>query len=400
MAPPILPSLLHSNMITPVVDANSWRNRALFVSFFLSGFCSLVYQIVWLRLAFAEFGIITPVLSVVVAVFMLGLGLGSLVGGRWIEPLAAWLRISPLAIYAIAEALIGAWALLVPRLFEAGAEALLGLGESSSVAYLSQSALAIAAAMLPGCFLMGATFPLVAAYLNASPTPEENSFSFLYLANVIGAMSGATLSALVIIELLGFRGTLYVGAVCNWTVAALAFSTNRRFPPVRVVSRQASAKSRTEGTLSRGKALTILFLTGLSSMGMEVAWTRAFTPIMTTTIYAFAFLLITYLMGTWVGSFLYRRHLAGGGTVATDRLVWWLALSGYLPLIFNDPRITPTPAHVLLSILPVCAVLGYLTPKVIDDYARGAARPMGKAYAVNVLGCILGPLLTGYVLLP
>ncbi|GAA5265824.1 hypothetical protein ACOSOMT5_P2251 [Acidiphilium sp. MT5] len=53
------------------------------IGFFASGFCSLLYQIIWTRLAFAAFGIITPVLSVVVSVFMLGLGIGSIWGGRW-----------------------------------------------------------------------------------------------------------------------------------------------------------------------------------------------------------------------------------------------------------------------------------------------------------------------------
>jgi predicted membrane-bound spermidine synthase len=386
-------------MTAALMTARGSRDRALFVAFFLSGFCSLLYQVVWLRLAFAEFGIITPVLSVVVAVFMLGLGLGSWAGGRWIDAVAARLRISPLAIYALTEALIGAWALLVPRLFDAGAGALLGLGESSSLAYLSQSALAITAAILPGCFLMGATFPLVAAYLHAFPDPEEHSFSFLYLANVIGAMLGAALSALVVIEILGFRQTLLLGALFNWTVATLAYRTSRRYPVAQTVRHRPEA-SPPKGGVPPRVALTILFLTGFSSMGMEVAWTRAFTPIVTTTIYAFAFLLTTYLMATWIGSFLYRRHLASGRSVATDRLVWWLGLTGFLPLVVNDPRLTPNSFHILLSIFPVCAVLGYLTPKLIDDYARGAAAPMGKAYAVNVLGCILGPLVTGYLLLP
>ena len=53
--------------------------------FFLSGFASLLYQIVWLRLAFGHFGILTPVLSTVVSVFMLGLGLGAWTAGRWVE---------------------------------------------------------------------------------------------------------------------------------------------------------------------------------------------------------------------------------------------------------------------------------------------------------------------------
>jgi hypothetical protein len=64
-------------------DAGSrWLNPVLFLLFFCSGFCSLVYQVVWLRLAFAHFGIVTPVLSVVLSVFMLGLGAGSLLAGR------------------------------------------------------------------------------------------------------------------------------------------------------------------------------------------------------------------------------------------------------------------------------------------------------------------------------
>ena len=59
---------------------NPFTRRVLFVLFFLSGFCSLVYQVVWTRMAFASFGIITPVLSVVLSVFMLGLAVGSWAG--------------------------------------------------------------------------------------------------------------------------------------------------------------------------------------------------------------------------------------------------------------------------------------------------------------------------------
>ena len=66
---------------------DSFTRRVLFFLFFVSGFCSLVYQVVWTRLAFASFGIITPVLSVVLSVFMLGLAVGSWAGGRYISSL-------------------------------------------------------------------------------------------------------------------------------------------------------------------------------------------------------------------------------------------------------------------------------------------------------------------------
>ena len=81
--------------------------RVLFLLFFASGFCGLLYQVVWTRLAFAAFGIITPVLSVVVSVFMLGLAIGSWAGGRWVGPLAKQTQFSAIAFYALAELL--AW---------------------------------------------------------------------------------------------------------------------------------------------------------------------------------------------------------------------------------------------------------------------------------------------------
>src|SRR5258706_438593 len=62
-----------------------------------------------------------------------------------------------------------------------------------------------------------------------------------------------------------------------------------------------------------------------------------------------------------------------------------------------DPR---SVLILLASIIPFCALLGYLTPRLVDDYAQGSPLRAGRAYAVNVLGCILGPLLVSYALLP
>src|ERR1700682_715433 len=82
------------------------RKRLLFEFFFLSGFCGLLYQVVWLRLAFASFGIITPVISVVISVFMLGLALGSVAGGRLIGPVTRKSGVSAIYLYAPAQLLI------------------------------------------------------------------------------------------------------------------------------------------------------------------------------------------------------------------------------------------------------------------------------------------------------
>src|ERR1700690_1425962 len=99
---------------------NQFTRRVLFFLFFVSGFCSLVYQVIWTRLAFASFGIITPVLSVVLSVFMLGLFMGAWAGGRLIAPLVRRTGFSAVLFYGLAEALIGLGAFAVPRLFSSG----------------------------------------------------------------------------------------------------------------------------------------------------------------------------------------------------------------------------------------------------------------------------------------
>src|SRR5579862_6304308 len=102
-------------------NPNLAMRRRLFVLFFLSGFCSLVYQMVWTRLAFASFGIITPVLSVVISVFMLGLSVGAWAGGRMIPALVLRTGVSAIYFYAGAEFIIGLGAFVVPQLFTFGA---------------------------------------------------------------------------------------------------------------------------------------------------------------------------------------------------------------------------------------------------------------------------------------
>ena len=123
---------------------NPSLRKILFALFFISGFCGLLYQVVWVRLAFASFGIITPVLSVVISVFMLGLACGSWAGGKWIGALTRRLEISAILFYGLAEFMIGLGAFIVPKLFTLGEAVLLSAGESDSLRYLFFSAVAIA----------------------------------------------------------------------------------------------------------------------------------------------------------------------------------------------------------------------------------------------------------------
>jgi spermidine synthase len=401
--------------------AYSVTRRWLFSLFFVSGFCSLVYQVVWTRMAFASFGIITPVLSVVISVFMLGLSVGSWAGGRYIAAVVKKTGYSAAFFYAGAELLIGLGAFVVPELFAAGERLLLAAGQMDSFGYLSLSALVLAISILPFCLFMGTTYPLMMAYIRERVSEDRESFSYLYLANVLGAMSGVFLTAIVLVELLGFRHTLGVAAAGNFTIALIAgwLGWSRPGPaaiPVPEAEPSISPATPSPSQVSPGRTIKwILFWTGFSAMAMEVVWTRAFTPVLKTQVYSFAMIVFAYLGATFLGSLLYRRDLRRQRVRSTPALLAFLAIAAFVPVLVNDPRFvkpewlsssrmystdSSSPVFLLASICPLCAVLGYLTPRLIDEYAGGEPAGAGKAYAVNVLGCILGPLGASYLLLP
>ena len=394
---------------------NAQTRRILFLVFFISGFCSLVYQVVWTRMAFASFGIITPVLSVVLSVFMLGLSVGSWTGGRFISSWAVKTRISPAFFYAAAELLIGLGAFVVPKLFAAGVRILLSSGEANSIRYLVFSALVLAISILPWCIFMGTTFPFMMAFVRERDRESSKSFSYLYLANVLGAMGGTFLAAIVLVELLGFRHTLWVAAAGNFTAALislwLGWQQQRSFTvvgPEPELATDSVASSQSPG--SQGQMIKwILFSTGFAAMAMEVVWTRAFTPVLKTQVYSFALVIFVYLGATFLGSLAYRRGLRAGLVYSITDLIPLLAVAAFLPILANDnwllfswlsPFGTVRAIAVLASICPFCAILGYLTPRLIDEYSAGQPRAAGRAYAINVFGCILGPLFASYLLLP
>src|SRR6195952_406720 len=90
------------------------RFRMLCVLFFFSGFPALIYQLAWQRALFRIFGINIESVTIVVAAFMLGLGLGSLAGGR----LSHQTRIRLLPLLALIELATAGFGVISLGLFE------------------------------------------------------------------------------------------------------------------------------------------------------------------------------------------------------------------------------------------------------------------------------------------
>src|SRR6266481_5837254 len=319
-----------------------------FALFFVSGFCSILYELVWLRLSVAQFGITSPLVSIVLSMFMAGLGLGSWGSGYAIRKYGDRMKTPPLRLYALTELLIGISALVVPYQLMWGRSLLERMSISSSWAYYLVAGFWMALTLVPWCACMGATLPIgMLAIKNNFNRESPRSFSFLYLANVLGAVAGASVP-LLLIEICGFRGTLRVGGILNGLLCASAMaltlgrSASEGISTPAEVSNQRAPRREPVGD---SKLLVLLFTTGLTSMGAEVVWIRQFTPYLGTVVYAFATILGVYLASTFIGSRVYRYW-----TRTHERevpLVWGvLGLVTLLPLLTASPQFHPREFHV------------------------------------------------------
>jgi len=374
-----------------------------FVFFFVSGFCGILYEIVWLRLSMAQFGVTSALVSIVVSMFMAGLGLGSWASGRVIRRNGVHAGALGLRLYALAELLIGISALAVPLQLQWGRTLLEKTQLPSSGTYYLASGLWIALTLIPWCACMGATIPLAMESIKTSFRSESSSsFSYLYLANVVGATFGAVLP-LLLIELYGFHRTLTIGSALNGALALSAFIFSLRLTSGRQSNASAASAlaeiSAVQVRRSR-RPLALLFATGLTSMGLEVVWIRQFTPYLGTMVYAFAAILALYLLSTLAGSKIYR--VWNKRNLDEPALIWLgLGFCALLSLAAGDPEFRILPLlRPVLGIAPLSMVLGFLTPMLVDRWSQGDPDRAGTAYAANVAGCILGPLLSGFLLLP
>lgn len=368
--------------------------------FFVSGFCSILYEIVWLRLSMAKFGVTTALTSIVLSMFMAGLGLGSWGSGLLIRKYEGRINVSAVRLYAVLELLIGFSSVLVPLQLQWGRDLLERITLSSSASYYLASGFWIALTLIPWCACMGATIPVAMLAIRNSSHKAQRSFSHLYLANVLGAVAGATVP-LILIELYGFHGTLKIGAALNALLAiAAAFLRIEHFADKRNRSSEAANTAVTFQPSRNRSTLWLLFGTGLTSMGLEVVWIRQFTPYLGTVVYAFAAILAIYLLFTFIGSSLYRRWSRNHQQEST--LLWVaLGLCALLPLLTANPAFhLGRMWRLILGIGPFSALLGFVTPMLVDHRSGGDPDAAGRAYAVNVVGCILGPLLSGFLLLP
>ncbi len=189
----------------------------IYVIFLLSGFAALLYQIVWQRSLYAIYGINIESVTMVVTAFMLGLGVGSLVGGVVSKDPK-----KPVLLYfSLVELGIGLFGLASLAVFHAVGNVTLGMGTVPTfiVTFLL--------VLLP-TMLMGSTLPLLVSHLVRENKNVGKSVGTLYFVNTLGSAFASAASVLFILGKAGQMGSVRIAALLNFTVSLLAYVAHRR----------------------------------------------------------------------------------------------------------------------------------------------------------------------------
>ena len=385
----------------------------LILLFMGSGCAALVYEIVWFQMLQLVIGSTGVSLGVLLGSFMGGMCLGSLVLPHYVS-----VERHPLRVYAWLEVGIGVLGLVMLGLIP-----LVGGAYVQVVPYGLPSVLLRAllggALLLPPTILMGATLPAVARYVEA--TPEGVSWmGFFYGGNIGGAVLGSLLAGFYLLREHDIVVATLAAFGINLLVAALAF----------VLSRFAAYGKREDHTVEPPRlaeprhrvVLIAIALSGLTALGAEVVWTRLMALALGATTYTFSIILAVFLamlgVGSAVGSYLSRSSanprlafaVCQGGAVLG---IAWTAhsIATQLPYWPIDPSIANSPSFVfqldlaraLWALAPAPFFWGASFPFAVAASADDGQDPgalVGRLYASNTVGAILGAIGFGVVVIP
>ncbi|HET7496140.1 MAG TPA: fused MFS/spermidine synthase [Candidatus Limnocylindrales bacterium] len=385
--------------------------RLVLAIFVLSGAAGLVYEIVWSRQLVLVFGNTTQAVSAILTGFFGGMAIGAFVGGR----LADRVR-SPLRLYGLLELALVVVVLITPVSFGLIHEEYRSIYpgiEGTPLLVLVRLLLAVLA-LAPATVMMGATFPSLVRHVTANAALSQ-AFGQLYSANTIGAVIGTVVAGLVLIELFGLSGALLVGAACSGLAGVVAIGLSRRDAIGGLADRVVATAPGPRRSIAL--ALAISFLSGLTSLGYQVTWTRLLASGTGGYTYVFTTVLALFLAGIALGAVIF--HMVRPRIADPVRLlvvaqlgVAILAVLGLVLVVASPRPIDPgdpvaSVGRLLMSgilvVLPVATILGVSFPTasaLLRDELGEAGSESGALLAANTTGAILGSLLIPFVLMP
>lgn len=376
----------------------------IYFLFFISGFSALCYQIVWQRMLFAAFGINAESVTIIVSVFMLGLGVGGIVGGN--------LQAQPkrlLTLFMFFECAIG--------LFGFGSPVLIHwLGTTIHASSLWAVGLGACAVFAIPTFLMGATLPILVSYVQNRVGLTSLALGGLYASNAMGAMLASGLTVTVLFVHFDQSDVLHLAITLNLITALLSFWFSRSRPGAEQQSNTTPTKTVTtnsrkdaEKSFSPQLLLFASFALGYITLSQELFWYRVLSFVTANRPETFGLLLAAFLFGIAMATITACNVIRQQQSVvqyivnslALATLIWFLAV----PTIAALAGMGSSFLVFYVGLIFVAAV-SYFTGGVFTALCHllqlklraAAGKTVGLHYFANVIGATSGPLLTGFLL--
>ena len=407
--------------------------------FFLSGFAALLYEVVWLRQFAIIFGTSEFALAVVLSAYLAGLSLGASVAGRFVHRVKR-----PVLTYAILELVIAGTAVAVPLALQFARVVLVdifgGQTEPTDAGGIFQILFVIASTfiiiMIP-TGAMGATLPLLTRHAVRNESEVGDRVGLLYAINTLGAVVGILCAAFLLLPAWGMYATMLAGVVVNFVVFLLAVFAVRILPEAaqenmdggeaQNVRTFAVEETMPSGSMPEGAVrpllgqlvLPLIFFSGAVSFAWEIIWTRLLSHVLGGSIFAFATMLSSFLLGILIGSAIAsrwaktRRQAADGlaicqlgiavSSLAVFHQIGLLAEWGRSLGISENGSLWTNASLCIAVLLPSTLFIGATFPFAVrlhTETYRLAASATARIYSWNTAGSITGSLLTGLVLLP
>ncbi len=385
-----------------------WGTLALF---FVSGAPALLYQIIWQHHLYTIFGAHAESVSIIIGAFMLGLGIGSIIGG---EVSTRWKR-SSFVLFAVIECLIGLFGYYSLQLFDTIGVLTTGVG-------VTGGGIATFLLVVIPTTAMGATLPILANALISQSRNVGASVGNLYFVNTLGSAFAALGSVFFFTAGFGQHDAVFVAAILNFIVVlfalilgALASHYDKRRGAINQAAdsvEEIPARSSVGNLFSRAHLFSamLLFFSGFFALSIEILWFRVIYLFTSGRAFAFPVVLAFFLFGIAFGSFyavyLMRkidrkdserfRILAGeimlisGMTISVVFILsGFFIMYGFGFILFLLSALIAFPLGILFPLLMHAGVL--------PD--AGAGRSVSHIYAANIVGSTLGSVGTGFILL-
>jgi spermidine synthase len=400
----------------------STTQRILYIVFFLSGISGLIYETVWLRVLSRILGSTVQATSITISAFMLGLTLGSYYLSKATEKVKNKIQLYAkmeigIALTAIATYLLFNELVPVYRFF-------FDMAGNNPILFRVLQALVLFVLMAIPTFFMGATLPILSAGILSGGSDFTKTVGSLYGLNTLGAMFGVFLSAFITLGSIGEFNTILIGCLFNLLAGSVFLLASKTYYTQQSTAEQQNpvhdAPLVTDySAKTRNLVLTTYAVIGFISFALEVVWVRLFQLSLGTAIYSFSTVMIIYLGGSAIGSYTCSKFygrlkspvetlgllLLGAGFyiiiglfLFSQSLPWNIAVPVLqFSLLHSKVFITP------LIIFPVTFVLGFIFPLVSRVYVQAKEKTgsgIGRLYAANTIGCILGALFCGYIFIP